>query len=330
MANTGATREIMAGLGDPAFQVDGAMRVVDGNAAAVRLAGSIELSGLDLSAVAGPGVCEDVVAPCLAQRELSAKSECNVRLWDGTTSKRLAYAWPNESGGAFVVLHDAKQVESLQAEVQTHKELVQEYHDSTMELAIGISELFEVLSEMRKGNLDARVSETTLEGGNDLVAQMGQAVNRTIAEIQDQLELIQRQQFAIQELSTPILQVWDQVLALPVVGVVDSRRAAMIMERLLSEIKVRQARYVILDITGVEVVDTKTADQFIKVIRAAELLGTKCILTGIGPAVAQTLVDIGVDLSTITTLRDLQDALWECLHQMQIKASASAPITHVR
>ncbi|MFC1642472.1 STAS domain-containing protein [Myxococcota bacterium] len=134
--------------------------------------------------------------------------------------------------------------------------------------------------------------------------------------VMEQNELITRQQAAIQELSTPVLQLWDDVLALPVIGVVDTARSVSIMERLLAEICERQSRYVVLDITGVEVVDTKTADHFLKVIQAAGLLGAQCILTGIRPAVAQTLVAIGVDLSTIKTLRTLRDGLRECLRQM--------------
>jgi anti-anti-sigma regulatory factor len=142
------------------------------------------------------------------------------------------------------------------------------------------------------------------------------AKEKALREVDQKLEIIERQRFAIQELSTPVLQLWTNVLAMPIIGVVDSRRSAEIMERLLSEITAKQSRFVILDITGVEIVDTKTADHFIKVIKAAELLGTRCILTGIRPAVAQTLVEIGVDLSSITTLRTLQDGLRECLRQM--------------
>jgi len=140
---------------------------------------------------------------------------------------------------------------------------------------------------------------------------------RALAELDQKLEIIERQRSAIQELSTPILELWDDVLALPVIGVVDTRRSMEIMERLLNEVSTKQARYVILDITGVEVVDTKTADHFIKVIRAAELLGTRCILTGIRPAVAQTLVEIGVDLESFATLRNLRQGLQECLRQMK-------------
>ncbi len=191
---------------------------------------------------------------------------------------------------------------------------VDEFHTSTMDLAMGISECFQVLSEIRKENYQARISDETLNSGDELMAKLAKAINDTIDK---QVDLITRQQYAIQELSTPILQLWDDVLALPVIGVVDTRRSMDIMERLLSEIVGRQSKFVILDITGVEIVDTKTADHFIKLIRAAKLLGTQCIVTGIRPAVAQTLVEIGVDLSSIITLRDLQEGLRRCLQDME-------------
>jgi rsbT co-antagonist protein RsbR len=114
-------------------------------------------------------------------------------------------------------------------------------------------------------------------------------------------------------LSTPILEVWDDVLALPIIGLVDSRRAAQIMERLLEEVVRRQVRTVIIDLTGVEIVDTKTADYFLKVIRAVELLGARCAISGIRPAVAQTLVELGVDLGAIRTARNLKHALRDSL-----------------
>ncbi|MBI5490956.1 MAG: STAS domain-containing protein [Deltaproteobacteria bacterium] len=148
-----------------------------------------------------------------------------------------------------------------------------------------------------------------------------QTANR---ELDQKLELIERQRMMIHELSTPILQVWDNVLALPVIGVVDSRRSAEIMERLLTEITSRQSRFVILDITGVEVVDTRTADHFIKMVQAVQLLGSKCVITGIRPAVAQTLVEIGVDLSAVATLRNLREGLRECIRQMGATALPSA------
>lgn len=191
--------------------------------------------------------------------------------------------------------------------------VTEDYHERSMELAMGLSEAFQVLADVKMGRLDSQVSEATLGSSEELVAKLGQTLNETVAEIREQMETIERQQYAIQELSTPILQLWDEVLAMPIIGLVDTRRSADIMERMLSEVVRQQSRFVILDITGVEVVDTRTADYFIKVIKAAELLGTQCFLTGIQPAVAQTLVEIGVDLSSIRTLRNLQEGLKECL-----------------
>lgn len=128
-----------------------------------------------------------------------------------------------------------------------------------------------------------------------------------------QLETIEQQRRAIQELSTPILQLWEGILVLPVIGFVDSVRSQQMMERLLEEIVERQARHVIIDVTGVAVMDTQTADYFTKIFNSVRLLGAQCLLTGIRPAVAQTLVHIGVQLDQVTTRRNLQQGLQECL-----------------
>jgi rsbT co-antagonist protein RsbR len=191
-----------------------------------------------------------------------------------------------------------------------------ELHSATMDLALGLSECFGALSAVRGGNLEARVSKETLESSDELLSRFGHALNDTFDDIQLTIE---RQRYAIETLSTPILQVWNDVLALPVIGIVDSKRSAELMEKLLGSIVTKQARFVILDITGVDVVDTRTADHFIKLVSSAQLLGAECFVTGIQPAVAQTLVEIGVDLSSITTLRTLQDGLRECMRRLDGK-----------
>lgn len=216
------------------------------------------------------------------------------------------------------------EVEALRQELAEARAAEADRHEFMMDLAMGLSECFEVLSSVQKGNLDTQVSELTLSSADELVAKLGLTLNETIRNLKDQVDVIQRQAFAIQELSTPILQLWTDILALPVIGVVDSRRAAEIMDRLLSEIVARKSKYVILDITGVEVVDTKTADHFIKLIQAARLVGTQCVVTGIRPAVAQTLVELGVDLNSIMTLRDLQAGLHHCLQDSARKRGAEA------
>jgi len=133
----------------------------------------------------------------------------------------------------------------------------EEYRESTMTLALGLSDCFQVLAAVRSGDMSARVGQETIECGDDLMGQLGETLNATIADIERQLQTIHKQQTAIEhlvkQLQTPILQLWDDVLALPVIGMVDSKRSAEMMETLLTEITARQCKYVILDITGVEI-----------------------------------------------------------------------------
>ncbi len=113
----------------------------------------------------------------------------------------------------------------------------------------------------------------------------------------------------MRELSTPIIEVWAGVLCLPVVGIVDSQRSAEMTESLLEMVVTKQASTTIVDITGIDVMDTKTADHFIKMAKAIRLLGAECIITGINPGIAQTLIQIGVDLTQVRTMRNLREAL---------------------
>ncbi len=135
----------------------------------------------------------------------------------------------------------------------------------------------------------------------------------TEIELRDKLDLIKKQEEAIQELSTPILKVWDSVLAMPMIGVVTSQRAGAMMERVLHEIVSSRSRYLILDMTGVEIIDTSTADHILKIVRSVELLGARTVVTGIRPAVAQTMTALGVDLSRLVTLGNLQEGIKRCI-----------------
>jgi len=134
-------------------------------------------------------------------------------------------------------------------------------------------------------------------------------------ELATKLVTIEQQRLTIRELSTPILDLWEGILTLPVVGVIDTQRAVEMTERLLSRIVDTGARAVILDITGVDVVDTSTADHLVRLTRAAGMLGAHCVVTGIGPNVARTLVSMGVDLGGVQTLRTLRDGLKTCLER---------------
>jgi rsbT co-antagonist protein RsbR len=192
-----------------------------------------------------------------------------------------------------------------------------------------------VLTRVSAGDLDQRLE---FSGEDDALSGLEIGINFMIVDLrsaakanQEQRELliaqqreleaklvtIEQQSEAIRELTTPVIEVWDGVLVLPIVGVVDTRRSIDIMNNVLEKIVEKESQCVIIDITGVEVVDTRTADYLIKVFRAVNLLGSRCVLSGLSPAVAQTLIDIGADLGEIRTLRNLKAALLDCLRDLQ-------------
>jgi PAS domain S-box-containing protein len=126
------------------------------------------------------------------------------------------------------------------------------------------------------------------------------------------LQTIERQKTALQAMALPVLEVWEGVIALPIIGALDSQRAAELMEITLDRIVARSARFAILDLTGVETMDTATANHLIKVVQAAGLLGARALITGIRPSIAQILVHLGADLSRVVTLRTLREGLRYC------------------
>ncbi|WP_437656219.1 STAS domain-containing protein [Sorangium sp. So ce1182] len=142
-------------------------------------------------------------------------------------------------------------------------------------------------------------------------------------ELRLQLDQIAAQQKVIRDLSTPIIEVWDGVLTLPMVGTVDSVRTAEVMDSLLSKIVETRARFAILDLTGVEVVDTQVASHLIDLITAIRLLGADGIVAGIKPNVAQTMVALGLDLSQLNTQRNLRAALNYAIRAMTRAQGAS-------
>jgi rsbT co-antagonist protein RsbR len=129
--------------------------------------------------------------------------------------------------------------------------------------------------------------------------------------IDERERTIALQQQAIRELSTPVLQVRDRLLILPLIGVVDTRRAKQMTDDLLRAIRANRAKVVVMDVTGVAAVDSKVANHFLQTVAAARLMGTIVIVTGLSADVAQSLVTLGVDLDKLNTVGDLQGGLEE-------------------
>jgi rsbT co-antagonist protein RsbR len=134
------------------------------------------------------------------------------------------------------------------------------------------------------------------------------ALFTTDAFIKSRDQIIARQQEEMLELSTPVVMLWDGIVALPLIGTLDSARTQVVMESLLQEIVRTNSRTAIIDITGVPTVDTLVAQHLLKTITAARLMGAECIISGIRPQIAQTIVHLGINLADITTKAKLADA----------------------
>jgi PAS domain S-box-containing protein len=163
------------------------------------------------------------------------------------------------------------------------------------------------------------VSARGLDGSDVLGGLLFDVTERKEAEatLKEKLEIIETQQAAILKLSSPIIEVWDGVLTMPVLGAVDERRAEQMMMVLLHEVTRTACRYTIIDLTGAEAIDTKTAEHIVRLVRAVQLLGAKSIVVGIRPEVAQTIVSMGIDLASIVTLANLREALLLCMRDQR-------------
>ncbi|MGW2635757.1 STAS domain-containing protein [Streptomyces sp. NPDC001348] len=136
-------------------------------------------------------------------------------------------------------------------------------------------------------------------------------------------EVISRQRQQLLEVATPVINLWEGVVAVPLIGTLDSARSQVVMESLLEAIVDQRARYAILDITGVSTVDSLVAQHLMKTVAAARLMGAECIVSGIRPAIAQTIVHLGIDLGSVLTRASLADALAYALSQQGIQVSPS-------
>jgi rsbT co-antagonist protein RsbR len=155
----------------------------------------------------------------------------------------------------------------------------------------------------RLAQLAAAMNEAEIKLVRQEQEQMRSAVTRAL---NNQRAESERLTSLLHDLSTPIVPIYDGILVLPLIGAIDSHRASEIMERLLTSISEYQADCVIIDITGVPVVDTSIAQHLLQTAHAASLLGSSAVLVGIGPEIAQTITQLGIELSDVTTLRDLQ------------------------
>ena len=178
---------------------------------------------------------------------------------------------------------------------------------SPTETATFVFSLKETLFDVIRGSFtdSAAAANAILETGQ-LLDRLGLYTTEVFQRGREQV--IIRQQQELMELSTPVVTLWEGILALPVIGTLDSSRTQVVMESLLQRIVDTGALIAIIDITGVPTVDTLTAQHLLKTVAAARLMGADCIISGIRPQIAQTIVHLGVDLGTVVTKATLADA----------------------
>jgi len=163
-----------------------------------------------------------------------------------------------------------------------------------------------------------RLSEETW-AASDLLDRLGMFTVMTFQKSRE--EIIRRQEAEMLELSTPVVKLWQGVIALPLIGTLDSARTQIVMESLLQAIVETGSELAIIDITGVPTVDTLVAQHLIKTVTAIRLMGAECIITGIRPQIAQTVVHLGIDLQGIATKATLADGLLLALNRLGLAVS---------
>jgi rsbT co-antagonist protein RsbR len=218
-------------------------------------------------------------------------------------------------------------VESLQAYARDLSERLIQRGVETHEVLGVVLLLRDVLARslFRRYQEDAQLLTRVLDSYEPAANRI--AVTVGVSFVEERERIIREQQAAIRELSTPVLQVRDRLLILPIIGGLDSQRARQLTEQLLSAIQANRAKVVVIDVTGVATIDLAVANHLVQTVKAARLMGATAIVTGLSSEIAQTLVDLGVDVSMIRSVGDLQGGLEEAERLLaQAPAAEEQPV----
>ena len=184
-----------------------------------------------------------------------------------------------------------------------------------------------IFTQIREGNEDdPEALAANMWMATELLDALGLYTIETYQQSRE--KIVRRQQEELLELSTPVVKLWDGILALPIVGTLDSARTQVMMESLLNAIAATESRVAIIDITGVPVIDTVVAQHLLKTVTAARLMGADCLISGVRPQIAQTIVHLGINLADVTTKATLAGAFLLAIQRLGIRPGAASPMAH--
>jgi rsbT co-antagonist protein RsbR len=254
-------------------------------------------------------------------RAVSLMSSGELREQSRELLSAMGKALSNGTGGSSIEGAEWSSVRELLANVSRSRARQGFTPTETATFVLSMKQpLFARLRQEVGANADALADETW--AATQLLDRLGLYTTEVYQKSRE--ELIARQQREMLELSTPVVKLWEGILALPMIGTLDSERTQVVMETLLQRIVETGAEVAIIDITGVPTVDTLVAQHLIKTVTAARLMGAECIISGIRPQIAQTIVHLGVDLQGIATKATLADAFLLALQRTGRLASVAA------
>src|SRR6266498_3446625 len=228
----------------------------------------------------------------------------------------------------YVEVLETGSVEALQAYARSLSERIIPRGVETHEVLGIVLLLRDVLARSLFGKYQSDFA--LLNSGGDAYEPAANRIASTVGVgfVQERERIIRQQQEAIRELSTPVLQVRDRLLILPIIGVIDPQRARQLTEQLLRGIRANRAKVVVVDITGVPSVDATVANHLVQTVDASRLMGANVIITGLSSEIAQTLVTIGVDLSKMNAVGDLQGGIEEAERWLGYKVMLTDEVVH--
>ncbi len=225
-----------------------------------------------------------------------------------------------------MLLQAGSQLDRRSAEFNALRKFFTTFSQQIQVRGSNLDEFVRYIQFLQRVFLDNLEADATIDftQSREILLLLGAIFNDIILDVfhvylEEKERTIQAQQEELRQTSTPITEIWDGVLTLPIIGTLDSTRTMMVMENLLSRIEAERARVVVIDVTGVMAIDSQVSHHLIQMIRAVGLMGAEAILTGIRPEIARSLTSLNIDLGEVTTRATLSEGLKEAFRRLRVE-----------